>query len=250
MAGRLVKLAVGLLVFIGVLAVSLPANWMARYVSWATHGTVLLADAQGSVWKGDAVLGLSANGVSRSLPGRVSWTTRFSLPSSLEIALANSDVLARPILLRVGPGETRIGGGDATVPLALAVLAGAPLNTVGPNGLLRLHWDPLTWQGGAVLGQGIVQILGLWVDINPVRPLGDYRVTWQYAPEGLTWTLATENGPLQLDAHGSGLDRARFSGRAGIAKGVPDATAQRLWPLLEALGPRQGDSVQITIGAY
>jgi len=250
MLARLVMLCVGIAVFLAVLAVSLPANWLAQYVEWRSAGVVLLADAKGNVWHGDAVVGIAANGVSRALPGRVAWTTHWVFPSGLVIELSDADFLAHPVGLHLTPTEANIESGDAQLPLGLAILAGAPLNTVRPNGLIRLHWDPLSWHDGVATGAGSLQIQGLWVEINPVKPLGDYRVTWQYAQQGLTWALTTENGPLQLEAHGSGLDRARFAGRAGIAKGVPDATAMRLWPLLEALGPRQGDSVQINIGAY
>lgn len=250
MMPRLVLILVGLATFLAVTLVKLPANWVARYVDWKTGGMLLLADAQGSVWQGDAVLGVHANGVARALPGRVAWTTRWVFPSGLNFEIVDAEMLNHPIELRVAPGEASLDSGDAHAPLALAILAGAPLNTVRPNGLLRVHWDPINWHAGSVLGGGVIQILGLSVEINPVKPLGDYQVTWQYAPQGLIWTLTTENGPLQLDAKGNGLERAQFSGRAGIAKGVPEATAQRLWPLLEALGPRQGDSVPINIGAY
>ncbi|MGA2550763.1 MAG: type II secretion system protein N [Burkholderiaceae bacterium] len=250
MFAKLATFLVGLVVFVTVVAIFLPANWLARLVVWRSNGAVLLADAQGSVWRGDAVLGVAANGVSRALPGRVGWTTHWIFPTGLAIELNDAEVFLRPITVRIEPQSVQIDSGDAQLPLALAILAGAPLNSVRPNGQLRLHWDALSDRDGALVGNGYVQIQGLWVEINPVRPLGDYQVTWQYGAQGLTWTLATENGPLQLDAQGSGLDRAHFSGRAAVAKGVPEATAQRLWPLLEALGPRQGDNVQINIGAY
>lgn len=243
-------IALGVLVFLVVLALSLPANWVARYVDWRSDGVVLLGDARGNVWQGDAVLGFAANGVQRALPGRVSWTAHWVFPIGLAIELNDSEMLAAQVGLKVAPGDARIDPGDASLPLTLAVLAGAPLNTVRPNGVMHLHWDQLSWHEGVFAGTGLVDILGLWVEINPVRPLGDYRVTWQYAAQGLTWALATEHGPLQLEAKGSGVGNARFSGRASIAAGVPETTARRLWPLLEALGPRQGDSVQLNIGAY
>ena len=39
--------------------------------------------------------------------------------------------------------------------------------------------------------------------VSPVKPLGDYRVTWTSNANGLTWQIATEHGPLELNGAGS-----------------------------------------------
>ena len=88
------------------LIVDAPAAWRARRVERGSGGHVLLADAEGSVWRGSAVAVLSGGPDSRdarSLPGRLHWTLR---PAGLDflLSLEHSCCLNGQPQLRIRPG--------------------------------------------------------------------------------------------------------------------------------------------------
>ena len=58
--------------------VHLPAQWLAKAVSQATHQQVQIQEAQGSAWRGSGKLVLTGGQGSRdalALPGRIHWHT-------------------------------------------------------------------------------------------------------------------------------------------------------------------------------
>ncbi len=240
--------AIALLLMLAVVVAFAPANWLAREVASRTGGHLLLADADGTVWSGSAVLAIGGVGGASdrlALPGRVTWTLEFARFLAPVIHLKQDAVLRQPIDVRVVDGGLEVGAGSASLPASLLRLAGAPMNTLRPDGRCEVDWGPLRQSGGAWAGSGALRVLSLSVAISPVRPLGDYAATWVVGREGLDWTLATERGPLELRGAG------RWAGRsvqarvvARVAAGTPVPVAARVVPLLDAIGRRsEGEAV-------
>lgn len=261
---------VGLVVIIAVVVATAPANWFARLIAARTQGRVLLADARGTIWSGNAVLALGSekrdaaeatdlggagsdpHGDSDrlALPGRVIWTLEIVRTLAPVWHLTHDGVLLQPVAVRYANGGLAIGAGAAVVPTSMLRLAGAPLNTLRPEGRSELHWGAMRIDArGAVIGEGTVRIADLALAVSPVRPLGDYRVTWSSNGSRLTWQIATEHGPLELRGGGSvagRLTQMRVTARA--AADASPAVAAQLKTLLDAIGTRGGSEAVIAIG--
>lgn len=249
-------------IVVAIVVVNAPANWLALYLADRTDGVVLLADAQGTVWAGSAVMALGAprsssagndtqSGDRLALPGRITWTLEIERVLAPVLHLTHDGVLLQPLLVRLRDGGLALDGGAAVLPASILRLAGAPLNTLLPQGRCELRWNALQIDPrGVPTGDGTLRIASFALAISPVRPLGDYLATWTSVAGGLSWKLATERGPLVLEGGGS------LAGRRGqarvvvrIASDAPAAVAARLDPLLDMIGRRgPGEAVIDTAG--
>lgn len=255
LGGALVGLVLALLLWA-------PAGWLASGVASATGGRVLLADARGTLWRGNALLVLTGGAGSRDavwLPERLAW--RLS-PTWLGAALTLSQPGAMPgeVTLRWLPGwrETRVqvqttapDGTLAIWPAAVLEGLGAPLNTLQPQGqlVLQAHDLALTRGEGAwqLSGRAVFRVLDASSLLTVVSPLGSYEAALQGtagAPPALT--LRTLKGALQLQGQGQlGPRGLRFTAQASAAAGHEAALAN----LLNIIGRRQGAVSLISIGS-
>jgi general secretion pathway protein N len=259
MAGRATVVATSLASVVCVAAIvvaSAPANWLARYLASRTHGAVLLADARGTIWSGSAVLAVAAphevaepvrEGAALALPGRVTWTLEFERALAPVLHLTHDGVLLQPVAARVRDGALVLDAGSLALPVSMLRLMGAPLNTLLPEGRCSLQWNGLRFAGdGPPTGEGTLRIAAFGLAISPVKPLGDYLVSWASGERGVTWQLATERGPLLLEGGGSLVGR-RTQTRVvvKVAPDTPAPTVAQLNPLLDILGRRVGDQTVI-----
>ena len=263
-AVRIAIVAAAFLIVIAIVAVvvalNAPANWLARHLADRTDGVVLLADAQGTVWSGSAVVALAPRatssesdrqGAGLALPGRITWTLEFERALAPVLHLTHDGVLLQPVLARLTSDGLALDAGAAVLPAAMLRLAGAPLNTLLPQGRCELRWNAFRIDRRGVFGgDGILRIASFALALSPVRPLGDYRIAWTSGERGIDWQLATERGPLVLEGGGS------LAGRRGQARVVvrvagdaPVAVARQLDPLLDMIGRRgPGEAVIDTAG--
>lgn len=252
---------VAVLLALGLVVALFPANWVAQWVAGRSAGRVLLGDARGTLWAGSAVLGFQdEGGAAMALPGRLVWRLGLAGPATVHLELEHAGVLAAPVAVRLalrlagGAGEhveLEVGPGAAQLPLGLLAAAGAPFNSLRPEGQARLRWDTLGLAAGRPRGQGSVDFERLSLALSPVRPLGDYRLGWDLGGDGLRWTLGTLTGALRLQGKGawSWVDGVRFAGAAAPDTGIAPELARQLQTLLDVLGPRDGAGVRIRIGA-
>ncbi len=223
-----------------------PANWLAASVASRTGGVVLLADADGTIWSGSAVLALGGSSDSAArlaLPGRIIWQLDFGRMLAPVMHLKHDGVLQQAMTARYANGGLAVDAGTAMLPASLLELVGPPLNTLRPEGRCIVRWQALTVDGaGNVTGEGTLRIEGFALALSPVRPLGDYRVDWTSTARGAIWRLATERGPLALVGNGTtGSSGTQVRVVASIAAGAPVAVAAQLAPLLDMIG-RHGTS--------
>ena len=267
-AGVAIGVVIAVVVVAAVAVATAPANWLAGYLAERTQGRVLLADARGTIWSGNAVLALAPPVVDSNkpaidaseesdrlaLPGRVIWTLEVVRTLAPVLHLTHDGVLLQPVDIRYANGDLSIDAGAAVLPTSMLRLAGTPLNTLQPEGRSELRWGATHIDTqGALIGEGSVRIADLSLAVSPVKPLGNYRVTWSSNASGLTWKIATERGPLELQ--GSGSTAGSASGRrvqmrvtARPASDASPAVVAQLKTLLDTMGTHGGSEAVIEIG--
>ncbi len=231
-----------------------PAAWLAQGVQAATGGHVLLADAQGSVWRGSAQLLLTGGQGTQdaaSLPGRVQWQLAPNW-SGVRMQLQVSCCAKEPVQLAITPGWQRAGvqvnAPAINLPAQWLSGLGAPWNTLDPRGQLTLSAPDLqiNWAAGRVALQGNAQLdlLDMSSRLSTLSPLGDYRLQLS-GGDVPAINLQTLQGALQLSGSGQVVgSRIRFSGEASAAKGSEAA----LGNVLNIIGRRQGAKSLISLG--
>lgn len=267
--GRTRRWAIGGAITGALLALLLaaPARWLAAGVRAATEGRVQLADAQGTIWSGDAVLLLTAGEGSRearSLPGRLQWTLA---PAGWGLRLGlrhegslNGEWAVRlqpglgSLSARIEPAATGAAPRDWMVnwPAALLVGLGTPWNTLQPGGSLRLLPQDLSfhWVRGrvAIDGRLDLELLDLSSRLSTLPRLGSYRLSIvgdPAQPGTARVDLATLDGALLLSGSGSwSASGLRLRGEARAAE--TDQAA--LNNLLNIIGRRDGARSLLSIG--
>jgi general secretion pathway protein N len=269
-------LCVAVLTVTGVLVVQAPAVWLDRGIAQASQGRVRLAQAQGTVWHGQALVVLAdlrdvrqgqaelggridASATQGSgwslqalagltLPGEFFWRLR---PQSLirgqiELELRHSSQ-EQAVLLTASVSGLTLGKGSLNLPALALERLGSPWNSLRPTASLHLAWDDWRIERGRPHGRLIVELSGVSSALTPVRPLGAYRGELVSSGEQALVNLSTLAGPLRLEGNG------RWSGRSGLslqAMAWADPIEQdRLLPLLSLMGRREGDKTIIRLGA-
>lgn len=234
-----------------------PAQWVASAIGKATGERVLLAEASGSLWRGEATVVLSPGrdaGIARvSLPERLSWQLSpwRLLTGVADLTLTHPSALSQPMrVLADFSGRVELMATNVRLPAALLVGLGAPFNTLKPGGLINLSWQRLEMHKGRMQGD----LTGEWQfatsALTPVAPFGHYRLVTEGGFPGTRLKLLTLSGPLELTGDGT-IDergRLRLTGRARAAPAADPSTKAQLAGLVSLLGRRDGESAILSIG--
>jgi general secretion pathway protein N len=252
--GAVVGALVGVIVFA-------PASWLASVVARATDQRLLLADAKGSVWGGDAQLVLTGGAGSRdaaALPGRLRWQVRPRL-NGFDLALNQPCCLDREwvIQFKLGFGRYQIllparPQALGHWPAAWLAGLGTPFNTLQLGGTLLLTSNGMTLESTQgrwrMIGSIDADLLGVSSRLSTLDTLGSYRFSVRggaTSTDPATLNLETLDGGLRLSGSGQWTGfRVRFRGEASAAEGQEAA----LNNLLNIIGRRQGASSVISIG--
>jgi general secretion pathway protein N len=237
-----------------------PASWLASALYSASGERLLLADAQGSVWTGQAVMVLAGGPGSRdasALPDRLHWKLRPSW-RGLTLRARQACCLNGELRLELRPA---LGGFTLLLPAQPDGLGrwparwltglGTPWNTLQLGGTLQVATPGLSLQvvEGRVRFNGTLELTlqGASSRLSPLDQLGSYRlgVRGDDAGAGAGFSLQTLEGALRLAGEGqwSG-SRLRFRGQAEAAPGQEAALAN----LLNIIGRRRGALSVISIG--
>jgi general secretion pathway protein N len=237
-----------------------PASWLAGALFRMTDERLLLADAQGSVWNGHALLVLAGGPGSRdasALPSRLHWKLRPSW-RGLKLRAHQACCLNGTLALELRPGLSGFTlllpsrpDGIGRWPARWLDGLGTPFNTLQLGGTLQLATPGLTLQvvqGRARFTGGLeLTLQGMSSRLSPLDQLGSYRLSVSGAEggAGARLTLTTLNGALRLAGDGQWAGaRLRFRGQAEAAPGQEGALAN----LLNIIGRRQGALSVISIG--
>lgn len=246
-----------------------PASWLAQGVVQLTGGRLLLAESQGTIWNGDAVVILTGGAGSRdarALPGRLGWRIKLN-GLGVRVSLQQDCCMPLPVLLDIKPGWGRVRtelklmppGGDVQAvamgpvghwPASLLGGLGTPWNTLQLGGLLRVNSSNLAfdWVQGRLRMEGQLDLTldNVTSPITTLERLGSYRMDLYADPEGqVALQLSTLEGSLQLTGQGSvGPGGTRFRGQATAV----EADRGALDNLLNIIGRRSGAVSVISIG--
>lgn len=223
---------------------SAPAAWLVPLIDRQTGGRFSMADVQGSLWRGSAIIGAAAardEPLAPLLPGRCAWQiSPMVLLGRLDIQFENPSVTPQAITIRGDWSRWEIGPGSFSLPADGLSALGAPLNTIQPAGTLRASWPLLqvVREGREVKVTGKLQIdLTQMVSaLSPVKPLGAYRLHIDFRGDSSKLDLQSLSGPLLLTGQGEIVRGAlRFSGKASAQEGEEN----RLAALMNLLGQRR-----------
>jgi len=249
--------ALGLLVFA-------PAAWLAQGVAALCDGKLLLADASGTIWQGDAVAVLTGGRGSRdarALPGRLNWSMRVA-GGGLRLSLQQDCCLPVPLVVQVNPRwsgmqvqlNTQADAGATSElghwPAAWLGGLGTPWNTLQLSGVLRLAAQDLRfeWVQGRLRlsGRAEISLDNAASRLTTLERLGSYRLNVDSDADGqVQLRLGTLDGALQLSGTGGVTPTGmRFRGEARAS----DADRGALDNLLNIIGRREGDRSVISIG--
>lgn len=262
-----------------------PAQWLAEPLARASQGKLALVNAHGTVWQGHGGLMFTGGEGSHdrtALPGNVTWQLRPAwsrIPDSaaqvdasapaeqssgpgLSLRVHVACCMQSPVTLWWVPGWTQhsvhMAAHQSTWPAALLAGLGTPWNTLQLQAGMTLATSGLDLQfrSNRLRGQGAVtlDVADASSRLSTVKPMGSYRLTWQWPqvtpgdtamPAEPSLTLQTLQGALQLSGSGQWVaGRLRFEGTAEAAPGREEA----LTNLMNLLGRRQGSRTLIKIG--
>ena len=267
---------------LGAAVVFAPARWVAWALMQASQGRVVLGQAQGTVWSGQARVTLTGGPGSRdalTLPGQLSWKVDGSGGRggmAARLSLRHPDLMPAPLVLQLQPalgpwsvslaegktldttpgrpeGPSGAASGAAVLwPAAWLTALGTPWNTLQPSGLLRLTSPGFTLQmapeGLRLQGSLVLEATDIASRLSTLQRLGSYRlvVTGTGAGrEAATVQLNTLDGALLLSGSGQWTGaRLRLRGEARAAPGQEAA----LQNLLNLIGTRDGARSILSIG--
>ncbi len=223
---------------------SLPAAWLSPLLERQTDGRLSLGDPEGSVWDGSAFMGVAGSAddaLVPLLPGRFRWRlSPLALVGIVDATVQNPRALAAPVRISGSWRHWEIGDGSLSLPAERLAALGAPLNTVRPSGQMRWSWSALslarTAGGLQIDGRLQLDLTQVASALSPVKPLGAYRMQFDWQGGAARVDLKSLSGPLLLEGRGRLVDgRLQFSGQAWAAQGEE----QRLAILLNLLGQRR-----------
>lgn len=239
----------GLFAILSIVATALiflPASWLALLLEMQTGGRLSLGDVQGSFWRGSAFIGGASGStgpVTPLFPGRFTWhISPIVLLGQVDVELENSKVLSQPLKLTGNLSQWHLAAASLFLPPERLEALGAPLNTIGPTGQLRLNWNAMefTRYADKVDVTGTMQLLmnDMGSRLSSIKPLGSYQLTFDWRGQNAELNLTTNKGPMMLSGNG-GIHggRFQFSGKAFAEAGQEE----RLANLLNLLGQRRRD---------
>ncbi|MGS0743507.1 type II secretion system protein N [Glaciimonas sp. GG7] len=231
----------------------LPAAWIAPLLEAQTDGRLTLGDAQGSLWNGSAFIGAAPSAkdaVTPLLPGRFSWrVTPLILVGRVDVTLENPEVLSEPIVVRGSWLKWTVSAASMALPAERLASLGAPLNTLQPSGKLLLSWQEMTFErqlnGFDCHGLMTLDMLAMTTRVSSVKPLGSYRLTFDWRGQKAGLVLQTSGGSLLLDGTGT-LENTHFA-FSGTAQAAP-GQEEKLAGLLSLLGQPRRENGKNMIG--
>lgn len=223
----------------------LPARWLLALQSDAS--AVALADASGTLWRGSAWIALGPKGAQRVLPQALQWQWRWDM-MALELT---HPWLQGPLRARVGWNGLSVPAQSLRVPASVLPALGAPWNTLAPEGMLEINWQPLRLGGDLPAGPiADLRWRNAGTALTSVTPVGTYLLRVQGTGKaGAALTLSTESGLLTVTGQGNaGARGVSFEGQATYAASATEAQRAALDGLMSTLGRRSGDIVTFGTG--
>jgi general secretion pathway protein N len=208
-----------------------PATLIDARLERASHGSLRLAEAQGTLWSGSGWIEIRDAQGRAGVAKRLAWRV---LPASLLRGRLTAEVrlelAAKPFPISVSLSGIEIA--DAAIDLPAAAL-GMGMPKLAPfrlTGEVRVNIPQLAFALRGMDGNATLQWRAAGSALTPVSPLGEYEVRFKAVGPAVHAELRTLAGPLQLEGTGtwSNGERPSFLATAD----VPAQHQEQLAPLL------------------
>jgi general secretion pathway protein N len=234
----------------------MPASWLGGVLASQTGCRVMLQQATGTIWHGNAALAFSESNASKggcreplSATERFHWTSSCAIASLSCTSEIQFSALEKSQRIDWSLQKAQIAANEVKLPANVLEGLGNPWSTIRPRGQLDVRWTDVVL--GGVLGSentknarsGVIRIIisNLSSPISPVKPLGAYEISANIGGDGLNWSLSTTSGPLLLIGQGDTKAGMHFDGEASASPEAQDS----LIGLLALLGKREGDTYRL-----
>lgn len=216
-----------------------PAALLRLGAGAASARQLVLEQPTGGLWSGSAGLSWQAPGRPAYALGRWQWSFTLSggLPAwrlqPLDGPWSGHGTL-RPGFGEVELRELELEGNASALPPGLGAV-----DMIHPGGRVALRSPRLHVAGGRASGQGSLAWRDASSALVALAPLGSWHADWKLKDSAGDYTVVTERGPLEVDAHG----RIGADGHVSVqARAWSDpGSARMLLPLLQLIGPPAAD---------
>lgn len=222
------------------LVATAPATLIDARLQRASDGRLRLAEAQGTVWSGAGQLEIrdarGRNGVAKPLTWHLRPGDLLRARLGYEIGL---DPGSRPFPVTVFASRIELADADIGLPAATLGYLVPRLAPLGLSGEVNVQVQRLSIGPRLTRGSATLQWRNAGSALSPVSPLGEYELRLAGDGPAVHVTLATLQGPLQLDGQGS-WGNGRKSVFLATAR-MPPQLQPRLAPFLRLIAVERGD---------
>lgn len=235
---------IGVVLYLLFLLVSAPADFFTGRMALLTNNAVILQQAEGSLWRGNAALQLPR--LDPQPLGRLHWTLHplrlFTGQLGAELALSGNDIDARAVV-SASRGRYTLRDTSASIPPKLLALLFPLADVLGLSGQFRLSATTLELDRQSLVGDAEIIWSNAASRLLPLNETGEYRLRVSAKGKRATLTLSTVRGPLQIVGQGEWrlLEDGVFNLQGSITPSPPQPA---LDPLLNAIGPAQANGAR------
>ena len=231
--------AAGVLAYLLCLFATLPATLVDTLLQRASDGRVRLAEARGTLWSGAGYLETRDTRRQTGIARKLAWDCapgsllRGHLVCAVELAAS-----PRRFGVTLFPTSISVADADLSVPAAMLGLGLPKLAPWGLGGDLLLRITDLAFRRSGVQGNATLEWRRASSQHTAVSPFGSYEMRFTGTASGMTATLRTLDGPLNLEGSGAWANGASpaFNARAHVAP----PQRQQLEPFLHMIAIERG----------
>lgn len=218
----------------------LPATWLDHGLQHASRGGLAVADARGSVWRGEGSLqAILPEGEAVTLASVVWHLDASALARGALRYVVHRRGESHPMLdAEVSTRGWRVYALDAQLPASLLGVFSGTLARLEVAGTLHVRMTDVSREAGDWRGMGTVDWRDAASGVSSLRPLGDYHIDVVGKGERVEYRLGSRGGKLELRGAGAWRPGAAPDFR-GEAIPAPEHRAD-LAPLLRMIGKDTG----------
>ena len=203
-----------------------------------TQQHILLSQATGTVWQGNAEVESAGDGSQNHIAlGHFAWQVYplQILQGRLYLSLSQND--KEPIWLSILSDSVHIEHFNIDLPAAVISQWMPSLNAAQLGGKVQINSDGFILSDHFLQGKASVDWQQVNSPLSTVNPLGHFQLELEGQSDGLKLHLSTISGPLQLEGNGlwSSQSGLSFDGEASADTNQRVALA----PILHVLGNEQ-----------
>lgn len=193
------------LTFVTTLVVNTPATLLAKLAEGASSGQFVLANAAGTIWRGEARPAIRQRNGSMLVLEKLHWEIAlWPLFTGKIITRLEWDNIAQaqPMLVTITFDQIELR--NTVIPLDAAILGGVSsvLQPAQLSGQMQIRSEQFTFTRQGFAGNAVADWLNAGSAMSTVNPLGSYRINLAGAGESLDVSLMTLSGVLLLDGKG------------------------------------------------